>query len=220
MHTEWFPGRRRTAPTVRSSLGAFSTQVAWHEATRSEVNGQTTIGTYDAATLPRGRKPGAKWVFSYKTDNDGLLVKPKARLVAKGFSQVQDIDYSQTFAPTLPSASTNILAVVANENGLKICNLDVGQAFVRAKFGPEMYMKLPDGCGDISGKVVRLNRSLYGPKQSGRRWAGSPVETVVKYGMERRSTNPCVFRVVVDGKIEMMMAVHVDEIVIIGPDEP
>ncbi|CAN0484004.1 unnamed protein product [Laminaria digitata] len=59
-----------------------------------ELDGHTMTGIFEAATPPKGRKPvGAKWVFTYKTDKDGLIVKIKARLVAKGFSQVQDVDY-------------------------------------------------------------------------------------------------------------------------------
>ena len=74
------------------------------------------------------------------------------------------------------------------QDGLKIFHLDVAQAFVRAKLDTEIYMKLPGGCGDMSGKIVRLNRSLYGLKQSGRQWAGLLVETVVEYGMEQCRT--------------------------------
>ena len=60
-----------------------------------ELDGHKTTGTYEVATPPQGRKPvGAKWVFTYETDKDGLIVKTKARLVAKGFSQVQDVDYT------------------------------------------------------------------------------------------------------------------------------
>ncbi|CAN0591694.1 unnamed protein product, partial [Laminaria digitata] len=66
--------------------------------------------------------------------------------MAKGFSQVQDVDYFLTFAPTPLSASVKILAAVANEHGLKIFHLDVAQAFVRAKLDHEIYMKLPGGC--------------------------------------------------------------------------
>ena len=109
----------------------------------TELDGHKTTGTYKAATPPRGRKPvGAKWVFSYKTDKDGIIAKTKARLVAKGSSQMQDVDYFQTFAPTPSSASIKILAAVANEQGLKIFHLDVAQTFVRAKLDAEMYMKL------------------------------------------------------------------------------
>ena len=80
-------------------------------------------------------------------------------------------------------------------------------------------MKLPGGCGEMSEKIVRLNRSLYGLKQSGRQWAGLLVETVVEYGMEQCRIDPCVFRMVVHGKVELIMAVHVDDNVIAEWDE-
>ena len=69
----------------------------------------------------------------------------------------------------------------------------------------------------MSRKIVRLNRSIYGLNQSRRQWAG--VENVVEYGMEQSRTDPCVFRMVVDGKVEMIMAVHVDNLVIARADE-
>ena len=37
--------------------------------------------------------------------------------------------------------------------------------------------------------------------------------------MEQSRTDPCVFRMVVDGKVEMIMAVHVDNLVIARADE-
>ena len=29
-------------------------------------------------------------------------------------------------------------------------------------------MKVPDGCGDKSGEIVKLNKAVYGLKQAGR----------------------------------------------------
>ena len=149
-----------------------------------ELDGHKTTGTYEAATPPRGRKPvGAKWAFSYKTNKDGLIEKTKARLVAKGFGQVQDVDDFQTFASTPSSESVKILAAVANEHGLNIFRLDIAQAFVRGKLEAEIHMKLPDGCGDMPGKIVRLNRSLYGLKQIARQWVRLLVDRgMVRYG--------------------------------------
>ena len=37
--------------------------------------------------------------------------------------------------------------------------------------------------------------------------------------MEQRRTDPCFFRISVDDKVELFMAVHVDDIVIAGSDE-
>ena len=80
-------------------------------------------------------------------------------------------------------------------------------------------MKLADGCGEMSGKIVHLNRPPYGLKQSGRQWAGLLVETVVEFGMEQSRSDPCVFRMVADGKVELIMAAHIDDILIAGSDE-
>ena len=107
---------------------------------------------------------------------------------------------------------------MSNEHGLKIF-LNVTQAFFRVKLDHEVYMKLPGGCGDMSGHIFRLNRSLYGQKQSERQWAGLQVVAVIGYGMEQCRTDACVFRMVVDGKVEHIMAVHVGPIVIARSDE-
>ena len=49
-----------------------------------------------------------------------------------------------------------------------------------------VFMKLPDGCGDRSGKVVKLNKSVYGLKQAGRRWAMHLGDVIARnVGMEQ-----------------------------------
>ena len=38
-------------------------------------------------------------MFRNKQDDQGIVVRNKARLVAKGFSQVEGLDFGETFAP-------------------------------------------------------------------------------------------------------------------------
>ena len=45
-----------------------------------------------------------------------------------------------------------------------LCHFDVEQAFVQSDLEENIYMRLPQGCGRMSGKIVRLNNSLYGLK--------------------------------------------------------
>jgi hypothetical protein len=40
---------------------------------------------------------GSKWVFQNKQDENGIIVRNKARLVAKGYSQVEGLDFDETF---------------------------------------------------------------------------------------------------------------------------
>ena len=44
---------------------------------------------------------GTKWVFRNKQDEDGQVVRNKARLVAQGYTQVEGMDYGETYAPLL-----------------------------------------------------------------------------------------------------------------------
>ena len=55
--------------------------------------------TWDLVPLPKGRKlVRCKWVYRTKYASYGSVERLKARLVAKVFSQVEWIDYNETFA--------------------------------------------------------------------------------------------------------------------------
>ena len=76
--------------------------------------------------VPKGRKiVGSKWVHTYKGDELRFCVRTKSRLVAKGFTQVQDVDYTETTSPTSASSPVKMLAVIANELGLPVFHLGI-----------------------------------------------------------------------------------------------
>lgn len=70
--------------------------------------------TWDLCTLSKGRKlVRYKWVYHTKYAADGSIDQYKACLVAKGFSQVEGIDYYETFAPVAKINSIHLVLVCA-----------------------------------------------------------------------------------------------------------
>lgn len=161
----------------------------------------------------------AKWVFTWKADEHGKVVKAKARLVARGFSQRPGVDYYETFAPTPAASCIRMMAAIACELQLDLCHFDVQQAFVQAELQELVLMRMPQGCGDLSGKVMRLNRSLYGLKQASRSWHRHLVTRLKSLSFEQSLADPCVFRLIEAGSVSIIAVVHVDDIFAVGRKE-
>ena len=66
---------------------------------------------------------------SNKQDDQGVVVRNKARLVAKGFSQVEGLDFGETFAPVARLEAIRILLAYASHHEMKLYQMDVKSAF-------------------------------------------------------------------------------------------
>ena len=98
------------------------------------------------------------------------MVKAKSRLVARGFKQREGIDFGEMFAPTVSSPCVRLLSAIACECDLDLCHFDVDQAFVQSRLDENVFLRLPKGCGKMSGKVVTLYKRLYGLEKVSRTW--------------------------------------------------
>ena len=77
---------------------------------------------------------GTKWVFINKLDEDGNITKNKGRLVAKWFSQEEDIDYDETYAPVARLEVIRLLLAYASLMKFKLYQMDVKSAFLNGFF--------------------------------------------------------------------------------------
>ena len=121
-----------------------------------------------------------------------MVDRAKAHIIAMGYSQVKGVDYFETFAPTASATSNRLVAAVACKL-LVLWHLDADQAFLQSKLDTGIYLSFPPGCGPVSGKVVLLNKAVYGLKQSGRAWYQLLSSTLVEWGFEQCLVDPCMF---------------------------
>lgn len=68
------------------------------------------------------------WVFTYKLDSDGCLVKYKARLCVRG--NLQETDYKDNYAATLAARTFRALMAILAAFYLEAFHDDVGQRFL------------------------------------------------------------------------------------------
>ena len=88
--------------------------------------------------------------------------------MVKGFLAVFGIDYTETYAPCARSVTVRLVLAIAAILNLNLEQFDVDTAFLGAPLKEDIYMEAPYGF-DFDGKrthVLKLNKSLYGLKQS------------------------------------------------------
>src|SRR4051812_48616834 len=115
---------------------------------------------------------GTKWIFRNKLDEDGQVIRNKARLVAQGYTQVEGVDFGETFAPVPRLESICITLAFANHHNIKLYQMDIKSAFLNGNIEEEVYVAQPPGFEDQKNPdmVYMLKKVMYGVKQAPRAW--------------------------------------------------
>lgn len=192
----------------------------WKQAVEIELDVLKKNNTWRIVERPNNRNVvQCKWVFKIKKDADGRIERYKARLVAKGFTQVQDVDYYETWAPVAKLSSIRTVLAIAARNGWPIDMFDFHSAFLNGELdaNEEVYMEQPPDHEESNPRefCLRLNKSIYGLKQAGRKWYDVICQTFANLGFKRSEYDPAVFYIHSDGNI-IIMAIHVDDCTITG----
>lgn len=99
-----------------------------------------------------------KWIFKNKFDELRNIIWNKARLVVQGYTQIEGIDYVETFAPVARLESIRLFISIACFRKFKIYQMDVKSAFLNDNLHEEVYVEQPTGFEDpkFTGHVYRL----------------------------------------------------------------
>ena len=91
--------------------------------------------------------------------------------------------------------------------------MDINLAYLNAPLEEEVYMYPPEGSSTPKGKVWKLNKSLYGLKQSGRNWYKlfTDVLTSQKFKFSQLGGDKCLFTRKI-GNETTVLFIYVDDI--------
>ncbi|RVW48104.1 Retrovirus-related Pol polyprotein from transposon RE1 [Vitis vinifera] len=193
----------------------------WKKAVQDEIDALEKNGTWTITDLPVGKRPvGCKWIFTIKYKADGSVERFKSRLVARGFTQSYGIDYQETFAPVAKLNTIRILLSLAVNQDWCLQQLDIKNAFLNGDLEEEVYMEIPPGFEESMAKnqVCKLQKSLYGLKQSPRAWFDRFTKAVLKLGYKQGQADHTLFvKKSHAGKLAILI-VYVDDIILSGND--
>jgi hypothetical protein len=175
----------------------------WKEAIQTELNSLAKREVFEPVVqTPEGVSlVGYKWVFVRKRNEKNEIVRYKARLVAQGFLHKLGVDYEETYSPVVDAITFRFLISLVVTESLDMCLMDVVTTYLYGSLDNDIYMKIPEGykmpeaynSKSISIYSIKLQRSLYGLKQSGRMRYNCLSEYLLKEGFENNSICPCVF---------------------------
>jgi transposase InsO family protein len=203
--------------TLRDALQSVDAS-KWESAMQEEYASLMANGTWELAPLPKDRKSvGCKWVFRTKMDAQGNVVRYKARLVARGFSQVEGVDFHDTFAPVAKFTTIRCMLAIGAAMDLEIHQMDVKTAFLNGELEEDIYMDQPLGFVEEGTQhlVCKLKKSLYGLKQSPRAWYQRIDTFFTKEGFSRSHADHSLY-VKQSSEFLLIVIIYVDDLIILA----
>eukprot|EP00253_Pinus_taeda_P011785 PITA_11785 len=168
--------------TEPSSFEEAVEDPAWVYAMVEEYDSIVRNSAWEIVPRPEGKSVvGSRWIYKVKQAADGSVEKYKARFVARGFSQIEGIDYEETFAPVARYSSIRTILAFSAQMGWHIHQLDVKIVFLPRGWRKEdaTLAELVDPTGYqqlVESHVCRLKRgtSGYGLDERKRRRIDQP----------------------------------------------
>ena len=138
---------------------------------------------------------GTRWIFKNKTDENDEIVRNKSRLEAQGYTQVEGIDFDESFTPVARLESIQILLSIACIKNFKLYQMGMKSAFLNGFLNEEVFVEQPKGFQDphFPDHVFRLKKTLYGLKQASRAWYDRLTTYLLDHGFKRGQADRTLF---------------------------
>jgi len=111
---------------------------------QEELNQFKRSEVWDLVPRPEGMNViGTKWIYKNKSDENGTVTRNKARLVAQGYTQIEVLDFDDTFSPIARLESIRLLLGVSCILKFKLFQMDVKSVFLNGYLNEEVYVEKP-----------------------------------------------------------------------------
>jgi Reverse transcriptase (RNA-dependent DNA polymerase) len=135
----------------------------------------------------------------------------------KDYIRNYGIDYEEIFTPvTKMNAIKILLSIVVNQKWI-LHQMNVKNTFLQGTLEEEVYMSLPSDYTqeDNSNLVCRLNKLIYGLKQSSHGWYDKLIPHLLSYNFKMSNADRLLF-FKRNANFIIIMLVYVDDIIIAG----
>ena len=114
------------------------------------------------------------------------MIRNKASLIAQGYSQMEGVDYDETFAPVACMESIRILLALACHLKFKFYQMDVKIAFLYGFLKEYVNVAQLKEFNDphFLNHVLYLKKALFGLKQALRAWYDWLTQYLVSHGLQ------------------------------------
>ena len=127
---------------------------AWVDAMVEEYDSIVRNSAWEIVPRLEGKLVvGSRWIYKVKQAVDGSVEKYKARFFSQGFSQIEGIDYEETFAPVARYSSIRTILSLRAQMGWHIHQMDVKIAFLNEIIEEEVYIEQPEGFEIFNSKL-------------------------------------------------------------------
>jgi hypothetical protein len=132
--------------------------------------------------------------------------------VVKGYSQVEGLNFDETFAPVGRLESIRILLDYATHHGFKFYQMNVKSAFFNGPIKEEVYVVQPPGfeSQEYPNLVYKLHMTLYGLKEEARAWYECLRDFLIENGFNIVKTDSTLFTRKM-GKILFVCQIYIDD---------
>jgi hypothetical protein len=119
-------------------------QQVWRESMVEEYDSIVRNDVWDVVPRLVGKSVvTSRWFYKTKIATDGNIEKHEARFLARGFSQIEGVDYDETFTTIARYTSIRSIIAIEAEMGWSIHQMDVKTTFLNGFIDEEVYIEQP-----------------------------------------------------------------------------